>query len=68
MAIHAISTDGAENITIYSSSELYEYNGMKVILLGMVCGLYQYIAGLDSIESIMAQRAIDKALEDALKA
>jgi 2,3-bisphosphoglycerate-independent phosphoglycerate mutase len=68
MTIHSISTDGANNITIHSSTEIYEYQGMKVILLGMISGLYQYYAGMDSIESIMAQRAIDKALEDALKA
>ena len=66
MTIHAISTDGANNITIYSSVELYEYNGMKVILLGMICGLYQYYAGMDSIESILAHKALDEALKQAI--
>lgn len=67
MTIHSISTDG-DTVTIISDSELFTYQGMSLVALPNVMGMYAYNAVMDSIDSILANKAVDTALNTAIKA
>ena len=68
MAILAIQTNNDDTMIIVSSTELDTYQGMALIAMPTTLGLYAYNAGMDSIESIRIDKAVDTALNTALKA
>lgn len=67
MAILAIQTNN-DTMIIVSNTELTQYQGMPLVALPSVMGMYAYNANMDSIESIMVDKALEKALNDALNA
>lgn len=68
MAILACVAQLNDNsINVYSDTAIDSFEGMPVMALPSMMGLFCYSVTMDSIESIVKQKEIDKALDEALK-
>ena len=68
MTILCVQTNNDDTMIIVSDNQLDTYKSMQVIALPKVMGLYVYNVFMDSIESIMVDKALEKDLNDALDA